>query len=170
MKVEKVLQFKLGKERAKMYLDSAPLFLARIETIAKNGFFIESIQFENEKGEKPFNRQYHLKFIGESVFKVLEFESEHKAMKFWESMEFTTNNDLVLARFTCPRYWFDARVFDHYRIDEKLYDNGCTAFYTFEAFDRAISYCEGDIVEYFCPKGCDNIKSDFLTFYNENEA
>lgn len=162
----------INKDHAKNYADSAPMFNAIIETSLKKGrYFIESSQFEELDGSRPFPRQYCLKYISDSnVVKIKEFKSKHYAFKFWENVEFTSEGALVLDRFNCPRTWFDAHITNHYRLNERLYDNGYTAFYSFDLLDRAISYCEGDIVEYHVPGvGCQRkLKDRFLSFYREN--
>ncbi len=170
--VTTVIKQVLGSSKSKMYIDSAPMFNARIETEAFGRYFIESSQFKSSDGSKPFPREYALKFIGnDHIYKVMEFKSKHYAFKFWTDKEKNKDGALVLDRFTCSREWFDSRVGNHYLIDQKLYDNGYTAFYTHELLERAISYCEGDIVEYHTPthnNSLTNIKNSFLSFYREN--
>ncbi len=169
--VQTIIKSVLGSSSAKMYMESASFFNARIETECASRYFVESSQFEDTRGNKA-PREYHLKFIGDGhVYKVMKFDSKYHADKFWKDKEFTKEGALVLDRFTCPRNWFDRRVSDHYRTNEKLYDNGYTAFYTFELMERSISYCEGDIVEYHTPSHNNSlrkIKDRFLCFYREN--
>lgn len=171
MKVSTAIKTYLGSSKAKMYLDSASMFNAKIETEAFGRYFIESSQFEDSKGYKA-DREYALKFIGDNhIYKVMEFKSKHFADKFWANKEKTKEGALVLDRFNCPREWFDKRVDNHYRIEEKLYDNGYTAFYSFELLERSISYCEGSIVEYHTPehnKSLGKMRDRFLSFYREN--
>ena len=167
---EKSLTAIIGKERTKYYLDSAPMFLAEVETPICHGYWVESIQFADSRGNLG-EREYHLKFAGSHVYKVRDFSCKAEAMVFFDNMTFTEEGALEVRRLKgIPRGFYDNDVSVNYRVDERLYDNGYAAFYTFKLLNRAISYCEGDIVEYHTPneEAMNKLCARFLKFHQEN--
>lgn len=133
---------KIGKEFAKNYRESAPFFNARIETGIKKGYFLESIQFVDSKGNKA-KREYKLKCIGESsIQSVLEFKNEYQARKFFDSMVFLESGALVLEKSntTAIQFYSKLNAFQY----ERLYNDGYTCCFWLWYKNEFHSFCEGD--------------------------
>lgn len=160
----------IGLQRTKHYLESASMFLAEVETPIRNRYWVESIQFEDSNGERD-ERHYHLKFVGEHIYKVCDFASKEEAMNFFDNMTFTEEGALEVRRLKgIPREIYDKDVSVNYRVEERLYDNGYAALYTFKLLNRAISYCEGGVVEYHTPNEevMEKLCERSLKFHQEN--
>lgn len=159
----------LGADRANLYRSSAHMFNAVIETSTKRRYFIESSQFISSRGEK-LPREYHLKFIGDThVYKICDFKNKAEAMRFYENMEFLKCGALVLERFLLSRDQYDSFISLKGYFDKPLYDNSYTCYHSNQTLEKAVTYCEGDVVKLHVPKHVNRVTRDeFLTFHNEN--
>lgn len=162
----------LGAYRANMYLNSAGMFSAIIESEVRNNYFVESSQFTCSTGE-VMPREYHLKVIADNhVFKVLNLgQSKNKALETFKNLEFLKSGALVISRELVTRSIFDSECNHKYYAHNRLYDNGFTAcFYC--PFERyLLIWCEGDKTVIHCSKA--HIfrieKKAHLDFFRENE-
>lgn len=159
----------LGSDHAGKYSSSAHLFNAVIETSHKRRYFVESSQFISSRGEK-LPREYHLKFISDShVYKICDFKNKNEAMRFYENMEFLKSGALVLERFLLSREQYNSLIELKGYFDKPLYDNGYTCYHSNQNLEKAVTYCEGDVVRLHVPKHVNRkTRDEFLTFHNEN--
>lgn len=159
----------LGATHASNYSSSAYLFKAVIETDHKRRYFIESSQFVSSRGEK-LPREYCLKFISDThVYKIRDFINRAEAMRFYENMEFLKNGALVLERFMLSRDQYDSLVNLKGYFDKPLYDNGYNCYHSNQALEKAVTYCEGNVVKLHVPDFVNRkTRDEFLTFHNEN--
>lgn len=171
MNVIKAIKQAYGKEYARNYENSASFFNAIIESTVKHGFFIESSQYEDLRGNRPFPREYALKVIGVNhVHNVKQFKTRYQAFKFFETMEFI-NGCLVIDRFVTPGRSDFNRYLLAVNTDKPLtksYDDGLSAFYHCEPLNYAISYYEGDCVEFSTVNGHSGLVDAHVKFYKED--
>lgn len=100
-KFARTLSTYVGSERTKSYLDSAPMFLAKVHSDIVRGYWIESIQFEDSRGNLG-EREYHLKCaLGTPIRKVKTLKHQRT---FFGELDITEEvESLFLALFMTLR-------------------------------------------------------------------
>lgn len=160
----------LSVKNATMYRDSAPMFCAHVETPVKNRYFIESSQFECSDGS-VLPREYALKCIGENhIYKMHDFKSKNDALIFFNNIEFTKNNALILDRLTLAYQVMHDPICNKYHCTERYYNNGYTSLHGSPLMGWLVSYCEGDICIIHCATKSiyDAEVNSHVSFFKEN--
>lgn len=89
-----------GSDFERRYRESAPMFRARFESSYKKGYFVESSQFVDSRGNKN-PRQYKIKCIADGhIDTVDEYSSKTFAMRWLDNLTVLNDNSVVICEMT----------------------------------------------------------------------